>query len=182
MQSLFLDAHVKDMTSSFEGNTNFSESDDGFPASLPDFSISGAESTNVEIKHAIKKKIKETWCEDFNRPDQADDNKPNSTEMARQIKADIGESGIYGGWTGEFCGVKFILNFSENGEMSEKTDGIIRRFAYRLENRVLIINPSISDLNCVLGEELTVSFIDSDSIIVRGDLWKMEMVRGEELD
>lgn len=182
MHSLFLDSHREDMTSSSEGNTNFSESDDGFSISLPDFSISGAKSTNVEIKHSIKKKIKETWCEDFNRPDQADDNKPNSTEIARQIKADMDESGIYGEWIGEFCGVKFILNFSEDGEMSEKTDGVIRKFAYRLENRVLIISPSISDLNCVLGEELTVSFIDSDSMIVRGDLWKMEMVRGEELD
>lgn len=88
---------------------------------------------------------------------------------------------IFGIWKGEFCGDRFILNFSEDGIMSEKTDGVIRKFAYRLENSVLIVSPSISDLNCVLGEELCVSFIDSDSMIVSGDLWKMEMVRDEEL-
>lgn len=88
---------------------------------------------------------------------------------------------IFGTWKGEFCGDSFILNFSEDGEMSEKTDGAARKFGYRLKNNVLTVSPSISDLNCVLGEELTLSFIGNSSMIVIGALWKMEMVRGEEL-
>ena len=88
---------------------------------------------------------------------------------------------IFGTWKGEFCGENFILNFSEGGEMSEKTDGASRKFGYRLKNNVLTVTPSISDLNCVLGEELTVSFVDNELMTIRGDLWKMEMVRVEEL-
>ncbi|MDE6337261.1 MAG: hypothetical protein K2L34_11890, partial [Muribaculaceae bacterium] len=71
--------------------------------------------------------------------------------------------------------------FSEDGEMSEKTDGAARKFGYRLKNNLLTVSPSISDLNCVLGEQLTVSFVDNELMTIRGDLWKMEMVRVEEL-
>ena len=88
---------------------------------------------------------------------------------------------IFGTWKGEFCGDRFILNFSEDGEMSEMTDGAARKFGYRLKNNLLTVSPSISDLNCVLGEELTVSFVDNELMTIRGDLWKMEMVRVEEL-
>ena len=88
---------------------------------------------------------------------------------------------IFGTWKGEFCGDTFILIFSEEGEMSEKTDGAARKFGYRLKSNVLTVSPSISDLNCVLGEELTVSFIDNELMTIRGNLWKMEMVRVEEL-
>ena len=84
---------------------------------------------------------------------------------------------IFGTWKGEFCGDSFILNFSDDGEMSEKTDGAARKFGYRLNNNVLTVSPSISDLNCVLGEELTVSFVDNELMTIRGDLWKMKMVR-----
>ena len=89
---------------------------------------------------------------------------------------------IFGTWKGEFYGDSFILIFSDDGEMSEKTDGAARKFGYRLNNNVLTVSPSISDLNCVLGEELTVSFVDNELMTIRGDLWKMEMVRVEELD
>lgn len=102
---------------------------------------------------------------------------PEREIITNAICSNISDKKILGVWEGDFFGDLFILNFSEEGIMTEVVNGESQDFTYSFKNGSFSIIPPTSALNDIMGEDIGLSIINDNNMIIKCELWHFRLRR-----